>query len=138
MSSFHVDGTQPQNGEVFVFGSNLAGFHGAGAARAAWQRFGAKWGKGIGICGQSYAIPTKDENIVSLDLADIIPHITAFCEYTKEYPHIKFWVTRVGCVLAGYEDADIAPYFFALDNISYPYEWETLINYNIHELDTSL
>lgn len=120
---FHKDGTLPTNGEVFVFGSNLAGIHGAGAAKAA-LRFGARHGHGIGLWGRSYAIPTKDHDLKSLQIDNIKPYIERFKKITLEYPRVEFFVTRVGCGLAGYKDKDIAPLFKGCgENCSFPEQW---------------
>ncbi len=121
---FHKDGTLPQNGEVFVFGSNLAGIHGAGAAKAALDFFGAKWGFGEGFMGSSYAIPTKGHLITTLPLHMIEEHITRFVQFTKDNPELNFFVTRVGCVLAGYSDKEIAPLFRGAINCSFAEEWK--------------
>jgi len=97
--------------EVFVFGSNLAGIHGGGAARTAMMKFGAEYGKGIGHYGKSYAIPTKDYNIETLNLWEIKPHVDNFIDYAKRNTELIFLVTNIGCGLAGYEIKDIAPFF---------------------------
>lgn len=115
--------------EVFVFGSNLAGRHGAGAAFFARKNHGAIYGQGIGLQGNSYGIPTKDHRIHTLPLVQIQPYVAQFIEFAKAYPEITFNVTRVGCGLAGYRDSDIAPMFkVAPSNCVLPYEWEEFIN----------
>lgn len=120
----HRDGTVPKNGEIFVFGSNLAGRHGAGAALAAYNHFGAKHGKGIGLQGQSYAIPTKDEVLRTMLLMSVKHHVTTFLAYAKSHPNTQFFITRIGCGLAGFKDADIAPMFAPmLKNCNYPESW---------------
>lgn len=122
---FHTDGTSPKNkSTIFVFGSNLAGVHGAGAARAALDHFGAVYGKGIGLYGTSYGIPTKDLKIKTLPLKDIRNYVKKFVSFTKSNPDLQFWVTRVGCVIAGYEDADIAPMFKGAVNCNFAKEWK--------------
>jgi hypothetical protein len=125
---FHKDGTEPTEDDViFVFGSNLAGIHGAGAAKAALN-YGAQYGKGIGLSHDSYAIPTKDENIRTMPLYDIIPHIDAFAEFTHANPKMKFWVTRIGCGLAGYTDDVIAPLFRECNsNCSFAEDWKVYL-----------
>ncbi len=131
---FHEDGTAPINNEIFVFGSNLAGRHGAGAAKKAYQNYGAKYGKGIGLCGQSYAIPTKDENIITLDLFTINAYIEDFINFVTQRNDLEFFMTRVGCGLAGFKDKDIAPLFeklFEKPNISWPNEWKKFVNSNL-------
>jgi hypothetical protein len=121
---FHRDGTLPQNGEIWVFGSNLAGIHGAGAARVAREQFGAPMGAGMGLMGKSYAIPTKDKHIETLEIDEISFHIDYFIEFTHLYPDMKFFVTRVGCGLAGFTDSQIAYMFSqANDNCSFAEEW---------------
>ena len=124
MIKFHDDGTLPLNGEVLVFGSNLAGIHGAGAARVAHKEFGALWGNGIGLHAQSYAIPTKNEDINTLDLTVITDYVSAFITETINNPGIQWFVTRVGCGLAGYTDEDIAPLFKGAKNCSFAKEWK--------------
>ena len=96
---------------IFVFGSNLAGHHGAGAARYAYNHEGAVYGQGIGHFGNSYAIPTKDQRIKTMDLVDIQQCVDLFIQYAELNPDLKFKVTRIGCGLAGYKDSDIAPMF---------------------------
>lgn len=111
---------------IFVFGSNLAGRHGAGAALFAQKWRGAVPGQGIGLHGQSYAIPTKDADLKTLPLGDIAPYVADFLAYAAEHPDLNFQVTRVGCGLAGYKDDMIAPLFFnAPDNCYLPGVWES-------------
>lgn len=95
--------------EVFVFGSNLAGIHGAGSAKAALKQYGAVFGKGIGHFGQSYAIPTKDRDINTLPLENIQKYVNDFICYASSRPDLVFIVTEIGCGLAGYSPKDIAP-----------------------------
>lgn len=92
--------------EVFVFGSNLAGAHGGGAARVARQRFGAVMGQGVGPQGQSYAIPTMQGGVET-----IRPYVDEFIEYARECDQNTFYVTRIGCGIAGFRDEEIAPLF---------------------------
>lgn len=126
--NFHKDGTQPVNGEVFVFGSNLGGRHGKGAARAAAVNFGALYGVGVGPQGNSYAIPTKDKFFKTLSLNHINLFINDFLAYARRNPEIKFFVTRIGCVLAGYQDQDVAPLFRgAPENCSFAEEWRNYL-----------
>lgn len=126
---FHRDGTLPENGEVFVFGSNLAGIHGAGAAKVAIDKFGAVWGQGQGLNGQSYAIATKDENFFTRDLELIRRDITIFVTYTSISSHAdtQWFVTRVGCGLAGFRDEVIAPMFKGAVNCSFAENWRRYI-----------
>ena len=117
------------NKEIMVFGSNLAGRHGAGAALYARKHHGAIYGQGIGLQGNSYGIPTKDENIRTLSLVHIQEHVTQFIEFAKAHPEMTFNVTRVGCGLAGYIDTDIAPMFKgAPSNCVLPDGWREIIN----------
>ena len=104
--------------EVFVFGSNLSGYHGGGAARAAMNLFGAVWGQGVGLQGQSYAIPTMQGGIETIK-----PYVDQFIEFARTKPELYFYVTRIGCGIAGFVDEDIAPLFreaMALDNVALP------------------
>lgn len=128
----HIDGTLPESGSespwVFVFGSNLAGRHGAGAALAARQRFGATLGLGVGPQGRSYAIPTKDAQLRALPLERIAGHVADFLGYARAHPQRLFFVSRVGCGLAGHEDAQIAPFFAdAPANCSFAKQWASLV-----------
>lgn len=97
--------------EVFVFGSNMAGIHGAGAAKDAVKFFGAKFGVAEGYEGRSYAIPTKDSNLKPLSLATINYSVQRFISYTLTTPELIYRVTPIGCGLAGYTPAQIAPMF---------------------------
>lgn len=97
--------------KIFVFGSNLAGIHGAGAALFARNKRGALIGIGVGIQGNSYAIPTKDENIKTLPFVRIKPYIDDFITYAKNNPQKEFYVSAIGCGLAGYSYGQIAPFF---------------------------
>lgn len=122
---YHKDGTKPNNGEIFVFGSNLAGIHGAGAAREACVSYGAVMLTGVGLTGRSYAIPTKDFNIQTMPLDIIKLYVDAFLMYAKHVQDEEFFVTRIGCGLAGYNDSDIAPLFKGVsDNCSMPENWK--------------
>lgn len=124
MRTFHVDGTLPTQTSIFVFGSNLAGYHGGGAARAAHEQFGAKLGIGIGLIGSSYAIPTKDRHVETMPLDAISAHVEEFLRYADAHPTTTFFVTRIGCGLAGYSDGDIAPMFkTASPNCNLPEAW---------------
>ena len=92
--------------EVFVFGSNLQGSHGGGAAAAAVRYFGAVWGQGVGMQGQCYAIPTMHGGVDA-----IRPYVDEFIGYAKEHPEMTFLVTRIGCGIAGFRDEQMAPLF---------------------------
>lgn len=96
---------------IFVFGSNLAGRHGKGAALEAWKHWGAQYGRGSGPTGDAYAIPTKDAALRTLPLEVIGRHVVAFLDYAREFPQLEFYVTRVGCGLAGYTEEQIRPMF---------------------------
>lgn len=96
---------------VFVFGSNLAGRHGAGAALWARQRRGAIYGKGVGMQGNSYAIPTKDAQLKTLPLWKIKPYVEDFLAFARGRPDLTFQLTPIGCGLAGYKSDHIAPMF---------------------------
>lgn len=113
---------------IFVFGSNTAGIHGAGAARFALQNHGAVWGQGVGLQGHAYAIPTKDHSIRTLPLSYIKVYVDQFLQFAADNPTLQFKVTRVGCGLAGYTDEQIAPFFKgAPANCFMPPEWVPLI-----------
>mgnify|MGYP002517211872 FL=1 len=111
--------------EIFVFGSNLAGMHGGGAARTARLHFGAIMGKGVGLQGQSYAIPTMQGGVDT-----IRPYVDDFIAYAKTHPSQHFLVTPIGCGIAGFDPEDIAPLFEEakeIKNISLPESfWEVI------------
>ena len=98
--------TELTDDEVFVFGSNLAGQHGGGAARIAYESFGAEWGVGVGLTGQSYAIPTMQGGVETIK-----PYVDDFIEFAKAHKELFFYVTRIGCGIAGFRDREIAPLF---------------------------
>ena len=104
-------------GEIFVFGSNLRGRHGAGAAKKALE-FGAVMSKGVGFKGRTYAIPTKDENIRTMPIEAIEPYVKQFIDYASKNQHLTFLVSKIGCGLANYSPEDIAPLFE--DALLYP------------------
>lgn len=125
--NYHKDGTHDPS-QVFVFGSNLRGVHGAGAARYAHTSLGAEWGVGEGVTGSCYAIPTKDENIQTLSLETIEKYVDEFLDFARHNPGTQFCVTRIGCGLAGYDDADIAPMFQgAPTNCNFAEEWKMIL-----------
>ena len=104
--------------EIFVFGSNLAGMHGAGAAYVAFQKFGAVMGCGVGLRGQSYAIPTMQGGVETIK-----HYVDEFISFAKSRPDLFFYVTRIGCGIAGFRDREIAPLFkeaAGVDNICLP------------------
>jgi len=114
---------------IFVFGSNLAGIHGGGAAYDAKMHHGAKLHQGKGLQGRSYALPTKGWTIQTLPLGLIRKYVDEFIEFAATYPELEFKVTRVGCGLAGYTDADIAPLFMnAPDNCTFDEAWLPFLN----------
>ena len=98
--------TELNPNEIFVFGSNLAGSHGGGAALLAYNRFGAIWGQGVGLQGQSYGIPTMQGGVETIK-----PYVDEFIEFARQHPEFKFLVTRIGCGIAGFRDEEIAPLF---------------------------
>lgn len=110
--------------KIFVFGSNLAGRHGKGAALYAYTHHGAIFYKGVGRQGMSYAIPTKDSGLMTLPLWAIKHYVEDFIKYAKDHPELTFQLTRIGCGLAGYTDTDIAPMFKdAPNNVIKPEGW---------------
>lgn len=113
--------TRLSESEVFVFGSNLQGMHGGGAARTAMRLFGAEWGVGVGPTGQCYAIPTMQGGVETIK-----PYVDEFLEYAQGHPDTRFLVTRIGCGIAGFDDAEIAPLFSTainLPNVALPKSW---------------
>ena len=112
--------------KIFVFGSNLSGRHGAGSAQKALQNYGAIYGQGYGLQGQSFAIPTKDEELKTLSLSRIEKYVQSFIKFATLNPQLTFEVVRIGCGLAGYEDDDMAPLFKdAPMNCILPSGWRT-------------
>lgn len=104
--------------EVFVFGSNLEGMHGGGAAWVAFQKFGAVLGCGVGLRGQSYAIPTMQGGVETIK-----PYVDDFISFAREHPELFFYVTRIGCGIAGFKEKEIAPLFanaIGLENVCLP------------------
>lgn len=117
----------PRN-HIFVFGSNLKGVHGKGAAKTAYKKFGAYWGNGRGLMRNSYAIPTKENPHVSLPLAAIARYVAEFIETAQADTSRVYLVTPIGCGLAGYKPSQIAPFFkpaLTLQNVRLP---NTFIN----------
>lgn len=113
--------TELQSNEIFVFGSNLKGMHGGGAAYIAYRKFGAIMGQGVGLQGQSYGIPTMQGGVDT-----IRPYVDEFVAFAKEHPELTFLVTRIGCGIAGFTDDEIAPLFEAaheVENIVLPPNW---------------
>ena len=113
--------TELQPGEIFVFGSNLKGMHGGGAAYIAYRKFGAIMGQGVGLQGQSYGIPTMQGGVET-----IRPYVDEFIQFAKEHQELTFLVTRIGCGIAGFTDEEIAPLFeqaHDVENIVLPPNW---------------
>ena len=118
--------TTLKKNEIFVFGSNLQGIHAGGAARMARLNFGAVMGNGVGIQGQSYAIPTMQGGVET-----IRPYVDEFIAYASQHPDKQFLVTPIGCGIAGFDAEDIAPLFAAakdIENISLPEDFWEIIN----------
>ncbi len=117
--------TQLAANEVFVFGSNLQGHHYGGAARIANEKFGAIFGQGVGLQGQSYAIPTMQGGVET-----IRPYVDEFIKFAKQHPELIFYVTRIGCGIAGFQDSEIAPLFTAavgMENVALPQSFMDVI-----------
>lgn len=112
------------NTKIWVFGSNLAGRHGAGSAKVALQKYGAVYGCGLGRTGNAFAIPTKDKNLKILSLLEIEKYIKQFIWYAREHPELDFTVVKIGCGLAGYKPEQIIPMFDgASTNVYLPEGW---------------
>ena len=113
--------TELKPGEIFVFGSNLAGMHGGGAAYVAYRKFGAIMGQGVGLQGQSYGIPTMQGGVET-----IRPYVDEFIAFARQHPELTFLVTRIGCGIAGFTNEEISPLFTEahnVDNIVLPPGW---------------
>ena len=113
--------TELQPGEIFVFGSNLQGAHAGGAAYVAHRNFGAIWGQGVGLQGQSYGIPTMQGGVET-----VRPYVNEFIQFAKDHPELTFLVTRIGCGIAGFTDAEMAPLFekaHSIENVILPEGW---------------
>lgn len=116
--------------DVFVFGSNLQGIHAGGAARIAHQKFGAIMGQGEGLQGRSYAIPTMQGGIDTIK-----PYVDRFIDFARECDQNTFYVTRIGCGIAGFTDEEIAPLFndaYDLYNVRLPKSFSDIIERNRH------
>ena len=122
VSPDHIDTLE--SNEIFVFGSNAGGFHGGGAAAHAMHNFGAVWGQGEGLQGQSYAIPTME------GFEDMKKAIERFIAFADQHSELRFLVTRIGCGIAGYSARDVAPLFkkcIPLENVALPSDfWDVL------------
>ena len=113
--------TELGENEIFVFGSNLSGMHGGGAALLAYRKFGAIWGQGVGLQGQSYGIPTMQGGVET-----IAPYVDEFIAFAKAHPELLFYVTKIGCGIAGFTEEEISPLFaqaHGIDNIILPRGW---------------
>lgn len=119
--------TELKENEIFVFGSNLQGMHGGGAARLAHEKFGAIWGQGVGLQGQSYGIPTMHGGVDAIK-----PYVDEFIEFAKSHPELTFLVTRIGCGIAGFRDEEIAPLFkecIEIDNVILPRSFHYILRH---------
>lgn len=115
--------------QVFVFGSNLAGIHGAGAAKEAYHKHGAVWRIGHGRQGNSYAIPTRNARIATLALISIKIFVEGFCVHASLSQEDEFFVTRINCGLTRLKNSDIAPMFkSAPSNCTFPIEWKPYLD----------
>lgn len=111
--------------EVFVFGSNLEGMHGGGAARTAVEHFGAIWGQGVGLQGKSYGIPTMQGGVETIK-----PYVDEFIEFAKQRRDLFFYVTKIGCGIACFKEEEIAPLFAEAlneENIALPKSFVELL-----------
>jgi hypothetical protein len=118
--------THLNNGEIFVFGSNLKGLHGGGAARLAYERFGAIWGQGVGLQGSCYGIPTMHGGVDAIK-----PYVDEFIEFAQNHTEYTFLVTKIGCGIAGFKEEEIAPLFadaVSVDNIILPESFVMYLN----------
>jgi hypothetical protein len=111
ISSSHI--TELKKNEIFVFGSNLEGAHGGGAALLAWRKWGAVWGQAAGLQGQTYGIPTMHGGPDAIK-----PYVDEFIAFAKTHPELTFLVTEVGCGVAGFTPAQIAPLFKEAVNVT--------------------
>lgn len=120
--------TELRPGEIFVFGSNLEGAHGGGAALLAWRKWGAKWGQGVGLQGQTYGIPTMHGGPEA-----IRPYVDKFIRFATDHPELHFLVTEIGCGIAGFTPEEIAPLFrdaVKVKNISLPERFWNVLRAN--------
>ncbi|MFW1734488.1 hypothetical protein ACG94V_14040 [Acinetobacter sp. ULE_I001] len=124
---------------VFVFGSNMAGTHQGGAAKTAHLHFGATKGVGRGWAGQSFAIPTMNEHLQQMPLSQIQHYIDDFKIYTKNHPKIKYFITSVGCGVAGYKVEEIAPMFKGISrNVIFPASFRPFVEKTLPKLTQKL
>lgn len=134
MTKYHNDLDKMPQGYYFVFGSNESGSHGKGAALYAKQKLGARQGFAEGITGKCYALPTvgtwKNGKLQKMHFDTVQEYIKRFIEFTKKNPDKKFWITRVGCGLAGFSNAQIAPLFKCAvnqENLNFPIDWKEFL-----------
>lgn len=127
--------------EIFVFGSNLDGNHAGGAAKFAVMKFGAEMGNGIGLQGQSYAIPTlskplfryEDLEEIKLPISEIQQYVDAFIGFAQNHQDMFFYVTPIGCGIAGFKESEIAPLFqkcINMENVALPQSFVDILNIN--------
>lgn len=124
VTSNHIERLQPN--EIFVFGSNLSGHHGGGAALLAMNKWGAIWGQGVGLQGQTYGIPTMQGGVET-----IRPYVDEFIQFANKHPEMTFLVTEIGCGIAGFTPQEIAPLFAkatTTENIHLPQRFLSLIH----------
>lgn len=131
--------------EIFVFGSNLKGLHAGGAARFALDRFGAQWGNGVGIQGQSYAIPTLSDpggiSMHMLPISEIGKYVNEFLQFANEHKDLVFLVTPIGCGIAGFTPRDIAPLFkdaMQMNNVTLPQSFIDILEPDKENLENLL
>lgn len=120
--------TELGTNDIFVFGSNLAGAHAGGAAKLAHHKFGAIWGQGKGLQGNSYAIPTMQGGVETIE-----PYINEFIEFAKSHPELTFYVTKIGCGIAGFKEDEIAPLFkkaIGISNIRLPEDFVDILTHS--------
>ena len=124
---------------IFVFGSNLAGQHAGGAARTAHKYFGAVMGVGRGWAGQSFAIPTLNEHLQQMPLSQIEHYVEDFKVYAKNHPKMKYFLTPIGCGIAGYQIKDIAPFFKGISaNVILPQSFQPYVEQKAKQLFPTL
>ena len=125
VTSNHIERLQPN--EIFVFGSNLSGHHGGGTALLAMNKWGAIWGQGVGLQGQTYGIPTMQGGVET-----IRPYVDEFIQFANKHPEMTFLVTEIGCGIAGFLPEEIAPLFneaILVGNIYLPERfWKVLMS----------
>ena len=128
--------TELKPNDIFVFGSNLAGAHGGGAARLAYNRFGAIWGQGVGLQGQSYAIPTMQGGVETIK-----PYVDEFILFAKQHSEYKFLVTRIGCGIAAFTPEEIAPLFkdaLDVENVILPKDFVEVLSRTLNNKCSSI